>query len=81
MNSSQDVLSDRLVRENQEFSDLADEHKSCEERLSKLNARNFLSDEEKVEAVKLKKRKLVIKDRMAEIERDFSEGSGTRAAN
>ena len=81
MPSSQDVLKERLVRENQEYRELVDEHRGCEERLSKLNSRNFLNDEQKVEAVKLKKRKLALKDRMAEIARDFVDGSGSRVAN
>lgn len=69
---SRDALEDRLFRENEEYRDLHDKHQSFEERLEKLNARSILSDEEKVEAVRLKKQKLALKDRMAEIERGFS---------
>jgi len=75
MESSEDALKERLVRENQKYRKLADEHRDCDEKLSKLNSRSFLSDDEKVEAVKLKKRKLALKDQMAEIARDFSSSS------
>ena len=72
---SQDPLMERLVRENDEYRHLIEKHRNYEERLDKLNSRHFLSDEEKVEAITLKKQKLALKDRMAQIAREYAESS------
>lgn len=67
MSISSETLTQRLVRENQEYKRLFERHQSFEERLDALNSRHYLSDEEKFEAITLKKHKLALKDRMAEI--------------
>ena len=56
---------DLLLRESEEFQQLFERHRELDERLSALTRKLFLSEEEKVEEVTLKKKKLVIKDRMA----------------
>ncbi len=71
MSTSKDSLKERLIRENEEYRTLLEKHRDFEKQLDKLNSRNYLSDDEKVEATKLKKQKLVLKDRMAEIARKF----------
>ena len=73
---SQEPYRERLVRENDEYRRLFEKHRSFEERLEKLNARHILNDEEKVEAVTLKKHKLALKDRMAEIARSLDGRAG-----
>lgn len=66
-----------LVRENDEFRRLHEKHRGFEERLADLNGKVFLSEQEKLETVKLKKEKLLLKDRMAAIARDYlGRGSG-----
>lgn len=54
-----------LLRESEEFQQLSRRHQELDERLAALTAKYFLSDEEKLEEITLKKRKLAIKDRMA----------------
>jgi uncharacterized protein YdcH (DUF465 family) len=54
-----------LLRESEEFQQLSRKHQELDERLTALTAKYLLSDEEKVEEVTLKKKKLAIKDRMA----------------
>lgn len=76
---SQDTITDRLVRENDEFRRLFDRHRSFEQRLEKLNTRHYLSAEEKLEAITLKKHKLALKDRMAEIARRSIENPAGRS--
>lgn len=78
---SVDAVRDRLVREHDEYKRLFEKHRSFEEKLEKLNARLFLSDEEKVEAITLKKQKLALKDRMAEIIKEFAERESDRAGH
>jgi uncharacterized protein YdcH (DUF465 family) len=56
-----------LLRENDEFRRLHREHSDYEKRLEDLCGHHFLSDQEKIELVELKKKKLLLKDRMLEI--------------
>lgn len=62
-----DELKDRLIETNEEFRRMAEEHHAYEERLNELASRAFLTDEEQVEEVRLKKLKLHLKDQMEEL--------------
>jgi len=53
-----------LRRENEEFRLLMESHATCEERLRDLQGKGFLNEEEKLEEVNIKKKKLHLKDRM-----------------
>ena len=57
-------LKHQLLETNEEFRELAFKHHSLDDRLHELEAKHYLSDEEQVEEVSLKKRKLHIKDQM-----------------
>jgi hypothetical protein len=50
---------------------LAEEHVQYSKRLESLTSKRFLSDEEQVEEVRLKKLKLRLKDQMESIEQRF----------
>ena len=62
--TSTDTLKEELIRQDAEFRELAKEHGKYEERLSELSALSYPSDEEQLEEVTLKKKKLAIKDQM-----------------
>lgn len=62
--SSTDTLKEELIRQDAEFRELAKEHGKYEERLSELSALTYPSDEEQLEEITLKKKKLAIKDQM-----------------
>lgn len=62
-----DELKDRLIETSEEFRRMAEEHHAYEERLNDLASRPFLTDEEQVEEVRLKKLKLHLKDQMEEL--------------
>jgi uncharacterized protein YdcH (DUF465 family) len=64
-------MRDVLIASNEEFRKLSEEHQQYSRRLDSLNEKRFLSDEEKVEEVRLKKLKLRLKDQMESIERRF----------
>jgi len=58
-------VQDLLMKESEEFQQLFRRHREFDERLSTLTEKLLLSEDEKVEEVTLKKKKLAIKDRMA----------------
>ena len=57
-------LKERLSREDPEFKKVLDLHRQCEQRLQELGDKSYMTDEEEREQKELKKRKLVLKDRM-----------------
>ena len=61
----------QLLEGNDEFRRLAQEHAQYSQKLDSLIAKRFLSEEEKVEEVRLKKLKLRLKDEMTRIEQQF----------
>ncbi len=61
---SETELREQLLRTNQEFRRLAAEHKSYAEQLEKLNSRHHLTEEERMQEITLKKKKLLLKDQM-----------------
>jgi uncharacterized protein YdcH (DUF465 family) len=62
-----DLLKEELISRDPEFRELAREHTRYEQRLSELSALAYPSDEEQLEEVTLKKKKLVLKDQMYSI--------------
>ncbi|HSQ25436.1 MAG TPA: DUF465 domain-containing protein, partial [Pyrinomonadaceae bacterium] len=62
--SKADSLKEELMASNPEFREMAREHGRYEQRLSELSALTYPSDEEQLEEVTLKKKKLVLKDQM-----------------
>ena len=62
---------DQLLANHEEFRKLAMEHTQYEQRLDSLTEKRYLTDDEKLEEVRLKKLKLRLKDQMEGIERQF----------
>jgi uncharacterized protein len=62
---------DQLLASHDEFRRLAMEHTQYAERLDLLTQKRYLTEDEKLEEVRLKKLKLRLKDQMANIEREF----------
>ncbi|HJW99587.1 MAG TPA: DUF465 domain-containing protein [Terriglobales bacterium] len=61
-------LREELMASHDEFRRLAQEHSQYSQRLENLIQKRYLSEEEKLEEVKLKKLKLRLKDQMESIE-------------
>ena len=59
-----DRVKEELLSQDAEFRELAKEHGKYEERLSELSSLAYPSDEEQLEEVTLKKKKLALKDQM-----------------
>lgn len=64
---SADTLRIELISSNPEFKELAEEHHRYEKRLGELSSISHPSDDEIQETVTLKKKKLLLKDRMESI--------------
>ena len=62
---------DQLLASHEEFRKLVTEHTQYEKRLDSLTQKRYLTDDEKLEEIRLKKLKLRLKDQMQSIERQF----------
>jgi uncharacterized protein YdcH (DUF465 family) len=62
------VARDQLIAQNEDFRRLAQEHQQYSQRLDNLIQKRYLSEDEKLEEVRLKKLKLRLKDEMERIE-------------
>jgi uncharacterized protein len=57
-------LRSQLLKVNDEFRRLAEEHQSYDHQLDDLASKHFLSEEEQLQEKYLKKKKLILKDQM-----------------
>ncbi len=71
---------DQLLTHNDEFRRLSQEHTQYERRLDSLTQKRYLSEDEKLEEVRLKKLKLRLKDQMESIERQFRQQFSAQVA-
>ena len=62
---------DQLLASHEEFRKLAQEHLQYAQRLESLTQKRYLTEDEKLEEVRLKKLKLRLKDQMESIERKY----------
>ena len=68
-----------LLETNDEYRQLAAKHHELDDRLHELTTKHYLTDHEQFEEVTLKKKKLLLKDRMEAIARTHR-GNGFGAA-
>jgi uncharacterized protein YdcH (DUF465 family) len=61
-----------LLHSDQQFRTLAEQHHQLDDRLHQLIDKHYLSDNEQVEEVTLKKKKLALKDQMESIVREYA---------
>ena len=80
MPDSQD-LKEQLLRTDAEFRTLYDRHHELDERLRTFTTMSHLSEDEQREEVLLKKRKLMLKDRMEDILRRYTSPPPTGSAS
>jgi uncharacterized protein YdcH (DUF465 family) len=60
---------DQLLTSPEDFQRLVQEHSQYSQRLESLTQKRYLTEDEKLEEVRLKKLKLRLKDQMLELER------------
>jgi uncharacterized protein YdcH (DUF465 family) len=76
MPTDADDIKLRLLDSHAELRQLASQHQDLDQRLSSLSTKPYLTDDEQVEEVTLKKKKLQLKDRMEDILRRHREMLG-----
>ena len=67
---------DQLLASNDEFRKLAQEHTMYSQRLDSLVNKKYLSEDEKIEEIRLKKLKLRLKDQMEQLEQQARQTAG-----
>ena len=70
-NSKIEQVKEILLKENQGFRELAQQHQSYEKRLNELAELNYPSDDEVQEETDLKRKKLAVKDEMYSIMNEY----------
>ncbi len=60
-----------LKKENEEFKKLSEEHRNLDGLLIEIDNKRYLTPEEEVERKRIQKLKLLRKDRMAELVREY----------
>ena len=64
MMMKEEEIKEHLMSANPEFRRLVDEHKQYEGRLEELHNRHHMTDQDHLEEIQLKKKKLHLKDQM-----------------
>jgi len=67
MTTKEEVLIERLMRENEEFSRVKQAHTQLAKQLEELEGKPFLTPQDEVEIKIIKKKKLALKDQMEKI--------------
>lgn len=63
-----------LKKENEEFRRLLEEHRGLDMLLTEIDNKRYLTPEEELERKKIQKQKLLRKDRIAELVREYKQG-------
>ena len=65
----EDSVKEELLKDDEDFRGLFEEHQDCEKKLDEIHAKSLLSEEDEHEIKRLKVHKLALKDRMEAIAR------------
>jgi uncharacterized protein len=75
-----DSVREQLLASHEEFRRLAQEHTQHSQRLHSLIEKRYLTEDEKLEEVRIKKVKLRLKDQMQTIEQEYLRAHQTQVA-
>ncbi|HLK07620.1 MAG: YdcH family protein [Acidobacteriia bacterium] len=75
-----DSVREQLLASHEEFRRLAQEHTQHSQRLHSLIEKRYLTEDEKLEEVRIKKVKLRLKDQMQMIEQEYLRSHQTQVA-
>ena len=68
-------IAEKMLKENEEFRKTSEEHHKLDEVLAEMDKKVYLTPEEEIERKKLQKQKLLKKDMLAEMIRQFKKAS------
>ena len=69
----EEEIKERLISANPEFRRLVEEHKQYEGKLAEIQNRHHMTDQDRLEEITLKKKKLHLKDQMNSMIQKFRE--------
>jgi uncharacterized protein YdcH (DUF465 family) len=75
-----EAIRDRLIQTNQQFRCLVEQHSAYDAELIELSKRPYLTAQDQLREVELKKRKLYVKDEMERILHEHCRGAQSSAA-
>lgn len=64
-----------LKKENEEFKKLSKEHRKLDTKLAKIDSRRYLTPDEEIERKRIQKEKLLKKDMMAAMVREYKKNN------
>lgn len=73
---TEERIKENLLKNNEGFRKIYQEHQRCEQMLSELRAKSFLTEEERLQEKMLKKKKLRLKDEMYRMIMEFEKRTG-----
>lgn len=73
---TEEKIKEILLKDNENFQKIYREHQECEQALSRLGAKPYLTEEERVQEKLLKKKKLRLKDEMYQMILEFQRRTG-----
>lgn len=73
---SEERIKEILLKSNETFCKIYQEHQECEQSLERLRSKSFLTEEERLEEKMLKKKKLRLKDEMYRMILEYEKRTG-----
>ena len=73
---TEDRIKEILLKSNEAFRKIHQEHQECEQSLGRLRSKPFLTEEERLEEKMLKKKKLRLKDEMYRMIIEYGKRTG-----
>jgi len=68
-----DAIREQLMKENKQFKRLYNKHQDYEQRLEKLSRRLYLNEKERMKEKNIKKQKLLLKDEMERMLKEYQQ--------
>lgn len=73
---TEERIKEILLKSNETFRKIHQEHQQCEQSLDRLRSKSFLTEEERLEETMLKKKKLRLKDEMYRMILEYGQRTG-----
>lgn len=73
---TEEKIKEILLKNNEDFRKIHQEHQQCEQSLDQLRSKSFLTEEERLQEKMLKKKKLKLKDEMYRMILEYRQRTG-----